>query len=182
MNTKLRFNPVILISLILFGFISGSCEKDEIKIKNSDLIVLFQYEYMNWAWGFSHAGWFIDNKGNVQKYVKPENWISDSSGYYDYAGLISNYNQTIALIGQVDLEELNEKSALIVGTLNGQLSEIECHGADMGSLNYYCYSWDPEKKKFKRQLLSSGGDCEQINTTPEAIELTEYLKGINHLF
>ena len=170
-------SKITFSSLFVAIFLLSTCEKDE--LDQPDLYVLFQYEYVNYAWGFSHNGWFIDNKGNIKGYKLPEIWKGcDSLDYIAYDSLICNYNQTDTVLGQVDLETLFEKSAMIEKTLNGDLSEMDCHGADMGRLSFYCYYWDSVKKKYKRQFLSEEGDCEQYNTTSEAIDLTYYLKHI----
>ena len=188
MHTKLRFKPAILISLILFGFISGSCKKDELTPKNYDLNILLHYEPVKVLFQYDYSirdnfrsGWFIDYKGILRKYNLPDNWESDSLGYYDFTCLNKNCNQSI-IIGQVYLEKLIENAALIEGALNGEISEkvyFCCSFLPLGTGSFYCFSWDPEKKKIKRQLLSVSGDWSQINKTPEAIQLTEYLKDIN---
>ena len=35
---------------------------------------MFQLEYVNYAWGYQHNGFIIDNEGNVLTYSNPENW------------------------------------------------------------------------------------------------------------
>ena len=36
--------------------------------------ILFQYEYVNYAWGYQHNGFIIDNEGKILTYNNPENW------------------------------------------------------------------------------------------------------------
>lgn len=184
---KIKIVLINFVYLIIAFLTLSSCENDEDntinkKNDNSDLIVLFQYEYMNWAWGYSHSGWFIDNHGNVKGYNLPDHWKwTDSLGYITYDSLIYNYNQSDTLYCQIDTTTLYEKSQLIDETINGNLSDLNCHGADIGGMALYCYSWDRIKYKYKRQLLAETGDCEQINTTPEAIQLTDYLIQVGKL-
>lgn len=166
--------------------IISSCEKSDINVDNQtqklNLQILFQFEYINYAWGYSHSGWFIDNEGNVKGYNVPNDWrIVDSLSYISKDDLIYNYNQTDTLYSQIDSIILNEKTRLIQNTLNGELSEINCHGADIGGFSLYCYFWDNMNSKHKRVLLARTGDCEQINTSTEAKELTEYLIQVGKL-
>ncbi|MCK9312049.1 MAG: hypothetical protein M0P26_07200, partial [Bacteroidales bacterium] len=55
------------------------------------------------------------------------------------------------------------------------------NGADIGEMALYCYYWDRKKNKYKRQLLAVTGDYGQINTTSNAIQLTNYLIQIGEL-
>ena len=61
----------ILITATLLLFII-SCKKHSNSIDNKE--ILFQYEYINYAWGYQHYGYIIDNQGNVLTYNNPENW------------------------------------------------------------------------------------------------------------
>lgn len=174
----MRATPHILI---VFALISGcfSCEFNEVMRENERMSVLFQYEYVNYAWGYQHHGWFVDNEGNIKGYDMPTDWRRvDDSGYIAYDSLIYNYQQADALLGKIDLGTLHEKSALIDATLNGYLSELDCQGADMGSKALYCYYWDVYQRKYKRQLLELTGDCEQVNTTEAALQLALFLNQI----
>src|SRR4030042_6661602 len=158
---ELKIIQISLTYLILALITLSSCEKEDNKCDNSNLLVLFQYDYFNNAWGYVHIGWFVDKKGNVKGYHYPDDWKwTDSAGYIAYDSLIYNYNQTDTLYGQIDIVTLWKKSNLICGTLNGELSDLECPGRDMGQMILSCYYWDSEKNKYKRQFLATKGDCE----------------------
>jgi len=187
---KLPFRKVTSLSIAFFMLILISCDKDETIIyEEEDVIVineedielnnetlLFQMDYVNFAWGFRHYGWYINNEGEMRAYSSPVDWkLADESDYFDHDDLLQNYSQADKIIAQIDLDEIKEKSKLIEGTLNGELSEQDCPGADQGSFNLYCYYWDEEKNKYKQQFLSTSGDCNQVNTTKEAQELIEFL-------
>jgi len=188
--TKAQFKISILMPFAVLIFLLVACEKENTGISdhddtstsdydtsNTEATVLFQFEYLNFAWGFAHSGWFIDNKGEIRGYNSPNDWkFVDSLGYITQDKLLLNYNQASTSLGQIDLDELLEKSQLIESTLNGELSERDCPGADIGSFSLHCYYWDSDKNKYKRQFLSMTGDCERINTADEAKELTNFLK------
>ena len=56
----------VLLILLAGIFLSG-CEKEECGCENIPP-VLFEYHYINYAWGFQENGWLIDGDGNVQRY------------------------------------------------------------------------------------------------------------------
>ncbi len=65
-----NLRKLFLLSILIL-FIPG-CKKDtSISERQS---VLFQFEYINYAWGYQHQGFIIDNKGNVLTYNNPEGW------------------------------------------------------------------------------------------------------------
>ena len=55
----------------LILFMTG-CKKNY--VINEKQKILFQFEYVNYAWGYQHSGFIIDNEGNVLTYENPENW------------------------------------------------------------------------------------------------------------
>ena len=47
-----------------------------------DQAVLFEYRYVNFAWGYAENGWLIDSEGNMRSFSLPENFrLPDSTGY-----------------------------------------------------------------------------------------------------
>ena len=181
----MRIIKIVLLSLTCFIFVVFALFACDDYFKNGDnpkSLILFQYEYTNWAWGYSHSGWFIDNQGNVKGYNMPDDWKwPDKSGYIAFDSLIFNYHQTDTLYFQIDILSLAEKTNLIKGAINGELSDKVYNGADIGKMALYCYYWDRKKNKYKKQLLAVTGDYGQINTTSNAIQLTNYLIQIGEL-
>ena len=68
MKTLSVKNIFILFTVI---FITG-CKKNI--VINEKQAILFQVEYINYAWGYQHNGFIIDNEGNVLTYKNPQNW------------------------------------------------------------------------------------------------------------
>ncbi len=167
----------LFLSLLLIVILCSCNNNDDALIPvNEDQLILFQFEYRNSAWGYQHSGWFIDNKGNVKEYNLPTEWRwNNDSNFISKDSLAFNYAQANTLIGNINLQELEDKKLLITATINGILSSKMCPGADMGSFSFYSYYWDASKKMYQKQLLNLTGDCEQYNTTIEAIELTAWL-------
>lgn len=172
----------LIIFLIIGTLFSTACKKDNCSNSKLDNDIYFQVEHINFAWGYTHIGAFIDKNGNILRYDLsnnlPNDWVyADSLGYISSSDLLSNINKAI-IDSQINVDTLNMKAALISQTINGALSDIEYLGADVGQSGYYCYYWDSDKNKYKRQLLFETGDREQYNTNTQAVELTRYLKQI----
>ncbi|GAB5527154.1 MAG: hypothetical protein Roseis2KO_50260 [Roseivirga sp.] len=145
----------------------------------AELAVLFQYEYINWAWGYQHRGWFIDNHGNRRKFDVSESggWKNtDNDGYISKEDLTSSLAKATEVSQQIPLSVIVQHEQLIPGTVDGDLSEPENGGADMGAFAYFCYAWDEERQLYKKQLLSVEGDWSQHNTSQEAVALTKWLR------
>lgn len=173
------------ILLLVFGLIIlSSCSKDEENCKIGENIpVLFQYEQINFAWEYSHSGWFIDNYGNIRGFNLPQSWSwPDSLGYISGKELIQNLYQTDTTYLTIDITELNEKAAMITGTINGAISDSINPKADAGLYSIYCFYWDSEKNMYKRQVLKTVGDIEFYNKESEAIELSDWLIEIGNRF
>ena len=68
---KLPGGKILLLLLVY-------CSHDRMQEKYMLLVnrqaILFEFEYINYAWSYQHNGFIIDNEGNVLTYNNPENW------------------------------------------------------------------------------------------------------------
>ena len=55
----------IILAISVLGMVVFGCKKSEV---NTDITqaVLFEYEYVNHAWIYTHMGWMIDENGEVK--------------------------------------------------------------------------------------------------------------------
>jgi len=179
MKSILSFIAYVISTFTIIIFTS-SCNKDDSNRNTQNLgHILFQYDYVNWAWGYQHAGWFIDSSGNVKGYNLPHNWkYADSLGYILKDSLELNYNNTDTLLFQVEKQELLEKAKMIEKTINGKLSAKTHTAFDAGSAVLYCYYWDRKKGAYKIIFLAESGDFEQHNLDTSGIALSNWLISI----
>ena len=139
--------------------------------------VYFEYEYINYAWGFQHNGWIIDEEGNVRSFKLPEDWqYPDSSGMISEAALLYNIKQTDSIIAVVDSTELDKYTALITGARDGRISVRENTAADAGSASLHAYLYDEEKDAYLKIFLASSGDWSSENESYNARKLVKWLK------
>ncbi|MEM9544327.1 MAG: hypothetical protein AAGA77_00065 [Bacteroidota bacterium] len=126
LSTKMHFNTFFFISISFVLLFLSSCGKDTIMISEqeeeleipveeiefNEETLLFQMEYINFAWVSQHYGWYVIDQGEVRAYSNVPEWqIADASGYFDLDALKQNYVQANRIIAHIDIVELKRKLA-----------------------------------------------------------------------
>lgn len=141
--------------------------------------VLFQYEYYNYAWGFRHLGFMIDQKGNVNGFKQPKNWtVPDSMGMMSKAGLENNLAQCDTVCGTVDKFLLDENYKKIPDIRNGKIIDNGLVMADAGTGELSAWFWNERAEKYENVFLISNGDVYKVNSHPDVKELVDWLRKI----
>jgi len=165
-----------LFVIFIIPFIFIHCEEDN----EPTAFVYYQYEYINYAWGYQHNGWFIDTSGYVLCYNNPDPWyFPDSSRKIPEYKLLSNMNSIDVVCSQVDKSDVAQKSLLITKASQGELSEPFMEMADAGSMIYRAYLYDETKKEFQSVLLKQLGDYRIENYSEAAEELFLWMDSLN---
>jgi len=176
-------NITFLLTLSIIILFSA-CDKSTGVLKISDLDdhpVYFQFEYINFAWGYSHHGFFIDGEGNVMRYEQPmldSNivWTRIVEGdLYSETELKDNYAHATNLLTTVDLKDLLKQVNQIPDINLTNLSEPEGQSFDGGTFTLYAFLWDKEENKYQRILLEARGDIAQKNQSPTAESIVDWL-------
>jgi len=180
MNTRLN-NQVMknirffLAILILAGTLL-SCDKEKCNCEK-DQPVLFQYEYINHAWGYRHHGFMISPDGNVHGFSQPAEWKEyDSTGLISSADLEFNLDQCDTLCGAVDTDSLNEFFNQIEEIRTGEIKDSEVYMADAGTGVFSAWYWSSKDSMYERVFLISNGDTNLENTNAKVDKLVEWLK------
>jgi uncharacterized protein YceK len=152
-------------------------------------LILFQYSYINYAWGYQNRGWFINNHGLAKAYrVRDrEAWHDPStsgpdSGYISSAALFSDSAQAGHTFFEYSHFMLSGMIPHITGAVGGPFSEVTRSAYDAGQMKYSCYYWDDAKGMYKDVLLSLSGDLTQTNLSPDADTLLEWLQGLDLIY
>jgi hypothetical protein len=168
-------NIILLASIVLLT--TGCTKKYVISEKQ---IILFQYDYINYAWGFQHHGYLIDREGNILKYENPEVWNFPDKE----SGLTSsqvNENMRVCKYSgkQIPTEELNKYSQFIEGIASSKVTALKNVAADAGTYEYICYQYSEETDTYKGYLIKREGDftCENLNFYSKKAAL--WMKEIN---
>jgi len=167
-----------LLILLIFFLISG-CGLFESEDKSITQEFLFEIQYVNFAWGFSHSGTYIDNKGNVYnfKFDSSKQFISHKKEWYTESELKGKYSINKKFVKRIDIDTIERKKELIKSAIQGSYSDTLDTGADMGKLTYSCYMI--ENNMYRKIILKAEGDMTYQIKTPGADSLIIWLKTIN---
>lgn len=169
-----QFCLIALIATLLL-----SCKDASINPEHPDLNkVYLESEYVNFAWGYAHNGWFIDTSGNIISYDIAKSgtqWVRNSSEYYSEDELWAKIHHKDTLREVIPNDTLKHLRELALASVAGTLSDTVCPGADMGALVYSCYVFKPDSLKFQRIVLRVYGDCRFNNAAQSAIDLAHWI-------
>ncbi len=158
----LMLKKILFISLIAI-FLSG-CKKEYILSENQQ--ILFQFEYINYAWGYQHNGFMIDSEGNVRTYLNPDEWnFQDNDLSIGEAQLNENISKCNLDNRKISQEELLKYSSYIKNISSSKITALKNVAADAGSSEFICYQYSESTKTYKGYLIKMEGDftCENLN-------------------
>ncbi|HYJ79726.1 MAG TPA: hypothetical protein VEW03_09010 [Longimicrobiaceae bacterium] len=137
--------------------------------------VLFEIEYVNFAWTPTWLGAYVDAEGQVFAFDRGGRpWQGDE---HPTAGqLAEKYAAGRRLVRSVGPGEAAGKAALISAASRGTLSERRGACADAGTVRFSAMVYDAAAGRYTRVLLHLHGDVAQTNHAPEARELYLWLR------
>jgi hypothetical protein len=142
--------------------------------------LIFQKEYTNYAWGYQHFGWMMDNSGKVQRFRKTAKWVfPDSLGYVSDLDMFKNLGQCDSVMAKVDPVSFTQYATKAQTCMNGPFSTRKMVMADAGQNIDAIYLYEPEKKRYKRVLLNMTGDWAQENLSVEAKTIVDWMDKIS---
>ena len=167
--------------LILFSiqFFLLSCTEKLFETRQVDCY--FQYEYVNYAWGFSHSGFTITPSGEIYAFDKTTPWVFAENDKLLLTTLNKNIAASIKIDTLVTKTEIDHYQKLAFYAKSGALSKPVSQGADMGGT--ICRIIVPDdsdpQNVYREVLLSEYGDFERHNLASEAAVIAEWLKKIH---
>jgi hypothetical protein len=162
----------ILLSVILMFLAAPGCKKNHSLNENQQ--ILFQFDYLNYAWGYQHHGFFIDSEGNVLKYSNPEGWnFPDSELNLSAAKTEENISKCIPAGISIDKDELLRYASYINNISQSKVTAIKNAGADGGTSQYICYQFSANSGTYKGHIVKMEGDftCENLNYYSKKVAL-----------
>jgi hypothetical protein len=122
---------------------------------------LFERSSTNFAWGYHHAGIYLDNQGNVYRYAyqtgeKP--WSPQQADSFTEQELEERYSHGRKLLRTINWKDLLEKYRLIGQASKGRYSKRVQRGADQGAFVSICYVYDEATGRYKKIELRVKGD------------------------
>jgi hypothetical protein len=169
---------VVLISLI-GCFQINDFGRQEVDPPMLGRPLIFQAEYTNHAWGYSHNGWMMDGAGIVKRFQKDAPWVfPDSLGYIAEKDMQKNLNVCDSLLEHVSQYELSKYSLKALNCVDGPMTKPAMTMADAGEHIYAFYRYEADRKRYKRVILSMIGDWSQENLAPNTKEVVDWMKTI----
>jgi len=174
---KLSLGKIILIALLVL-LITG-CKKNY--IISDKQAILFQFEYVNYAWGYQHNGFIIDNGGNVMTYNNPEDWnFPDNDFSISESQVAKNIGSCIQSGKKIPKGELQKYTNFIKNIASSKVTALKNVAADAGSSEFICYQFSESTGTYKGYLIKMEGDftCENLNFYSKKI--AAWMRDINN--
>lgn len=171
---------ILLISLFVFQLFIAGCRKAYIVSEGQK--ILFQYDYMNYAWGFQHSGFIIDTEGNILEYNKPEKWnFPGKDNLLTQEEVEENLKSCIFTGHRIPSNELQKYAKNIDNIAASKISPRRSKGADMGSQIFYCYQYSESDARYRATVIKTEGDFESENLNFYSKRTIDWLKSIRDI-
>jgi len=169
MNVKI----CILILMTTFFFIS--CDDKLLEQKKVDCY--FQYEYVNYAWGFSHTGFTVTPDGEVFSFDNSTPWIFGDNSQLTLEELKKNISASVKADTLISRSDIEHYVQLAFFARSGKLSDPVSRGADMGEriCKIIVHDTTDPQNGYREVLLTKNGDWDQSNLSPEAAIIAEWV-------
>ena len=167
-----------ILFFILLTSVITCCKKGAVISEKQS--ILYQVDYVNYAWGYQHSGFYIDNGGNVLTYKNPQDWNFLDINFSLSESLVQeNMKHCIVSGKKIPTEELNKYANYIKNISSSKITALKNVAADAGSLEYICYLYSEKNGTYKGYIIKREGDftCENLNFFSKKVTL--WLKNIN---
>ena len=173
---------IFKISILLFMItIMGSCITAPFEIPFNKVDCYFQYEYINYAWGFNHSGFTITPTGEIYTFDKTTPWFFAEKNQLSLTALQNNIKASVKKDTLIGFTELDYSQHLVSLAMAGEMSDTIRRGADMGeTICKIIVPWPAQSSNsYKEVILSETGDIEFHNLAPQAALIAEWLNSIH---
>ncbi len=167
-----------IFTAVVFSFLFGCIQLNDFTIEESRPLI-FQSEYVNYAWGYNHNGWMMESSGEVKRFQKNATWVfPDSLGYISEVDMAKNISACDSVMAHVSPLTFSLYAQKAFTCSNGTMTKATNTMADAGEHIYCYYLYDASGKRYKRFVLSMTGDWSQENLAPYSKEVVDWMKAI----
>lgn len=166
----------LLLALLLFSCKDSSVNNN---IRNGSNSIIFEVEYLNYAWGYSYNGIMIDNEGKKYSYNPAKDtipYLYHEDGYYSERELQAKYGHFKTYIKTIPGDSLNWSHGLATLVSTTDYSDTTHTAIDAGTATTSVYLYRPQKNKYQKIILKVEGDFEFHNKSQSAVTLAAWLK------
>lgn len=171
--------PLLLLLLLSIALLATGCKKNY--VPNEKQVILFQYDYINYARGYIHEGFYIDEEGNIMHYSNPENWNFHAQDYnLTESQIAENLSKCTKSDFKVAREDIVKFSSYIDNIASSKITALKNVASDSGTSVFICYTFNEQNGIYKGSVIRMEGNytCENLNFYSKKISL--WLKDINH--
>jgi hypothetical protein len=174
----MKTSTLKIILGILLLMLTAACKKDN--LISDKQTVLFQFEYINYAWGYQHTGYFIDKEGNVLTYNNPREWnFPDNDLTLSDKQIAENIAKCSLSSVKASKEDVQKYSNYIKNICSSKVTALKNVAADAGSSEFSCFQFSEKSGLYKGCLIKMEGNftCENLNFYSKKVVL--WMKGIS---
>ncbi len=167
----------IILGIVLL-MLTTACKKNN--TISDKQIVLFQFEYINYAWGYQHTGFFIDKDGTVLTYTNPREWnFPDKDMTLSEKQLTENISKCSLSPEKISNEEVKKYSNYIQNISLSKVTALKNVAADAGSSEYICFQLSEKTGQYNGYVIKMEGNftCENLNFYSKKV--VSWMKGIS---
>jgi hypothetical protein len=177
-KSSMKLSLIKLLSIFIIAFSTWGCQKDHIVSEGQD--ILFQQEYINYAWGYQHNGFIIESNGNVLTFKNPDKWnFPDKDKKLTEQQVKENISLCTLTGKKITKTELQKYINYIDNISSSKITALKNVGADMGSLVYYCYQFSESNSTYKAAIIKMEGDYECENLNFYSKRVVDWMKDIS---
>ena len=176
---EMKLSDKYIILMFLLTLPITGCKKN-ITVSDRQSI-LFEYEYVNYAWSYQHYGFIIDTEGNVLSYKNPDKWNFPDRELRISENQVAENLSTCTTSGiKIPKTELQKYSNHIKNIAASKVSALKNAADDAGSSEYICYQYSESSGMYKGTIIKMEGDftCENLNFYSRKV--AEWMKDINN--
>lgn len=167
-----------ILFLLLFILSFTGCKKNYLISEKQTII--FQYDYTNYAWGYQHNGFIIDNQGNILTYNNPEDWnFRDKDMILTEEQVAENISKCQLSGKKIPENELRKFTAYIKKFASSEITAAKNVAADSGTAEYLCYQYSGTTGTYKGYLIRTEGDFTRENLNFYSKKVALWMKDIN---
>lgn len=174
----MKFRPVKIVLVILAMLIVSGCKKNY--IISGKQTILFQLEYINYAWGYQHRGYIIDLDGNVLTYNNPEEWnFPDNDFSISERQVAENIARCKHSGKKIIKEELLKYTNYIKNIALSKVTALKNVAADAGSLEFICYQYSESTGMYKGYIIKTEGNFTSENLNFFSKKTAAWMRSLN---
>lgn len=158
----MRRTLTIYLPIIIFAIAAAGCKKNLSPVNDQQL--MFQMDYINYAWGYQHSGFLMDGEGKIYTYENPVSWNFPDANFNLSEDQVAANIQFSTNSGRVSREEVAKFGSYIDNIAMGKISGLKNTGNDEGTIQFICYRASGNGS-YKGTLIRMEGDftCENLN-------------------